>query len=262
MLAVDTTTGTATTLTVDGLDGRDTEGLAVGPCGRADRRRARRPTCLFIGDIGNNQGAWPSVRVWRIREPALPSGPASDDRPDLRVSGDVATYTYPGAPVDAEALLVEAGRPYLITKERRDPDTGRTPRPRLLGARRFADGRLRDHGVLKLPAPRSGGLVGAVVGNVVTGAELARGHVVLRTSDHVLVYTPHTDGAPLRTLRRWRPREITAPHMRQGEGVAMDACGIWLVSEGVQSIWLVPQMAATLDDNVQEEVCPNGNGRS
>jgi hypothetical protein len=263
--AVETATGTVTTVTVEGLDGRDTEGLAVGPCGgraSADSRRARRPTCLFIGDIGNNQGAWPSVRVWRVREPDLPSGPASNDRPELRVTGDVATYTYPGAPIDAEALLVDAGRPYLITKERPDPDTGRAPRPRLLGARRFADGRLRDLGVLRLPEPQAGGLMGAVLGNVVTGAELAGGRVVLRTYDHVLVYTPHTDGAPLRTLRRWRPREVATPQLRQGEGVAMDACGIWLISEGVQSIWLVPQAAATVTDDMQEEACPNGSGRS
>jgi hypothetical protein len=255
VLAIDTTTGTRTTVTVEGFDGRDTEGLAVGACGR---RRPQR-TCLFIGDIGNNQGAWTSVRVWRVREPDLSAG-ATDRgrRAELRVTGDVATYTYPGAPVDAEALLVDAGRPYLITKERPDPDTGRTRAPSLLGARRFADGTLRDLGTLKVPEPRRGGLLGALVGNVVTGAELAGGRVVLRTYDHVLVYTPHADGAPLRTLRRWTPHEVRAPRLPQAEGVAMDACGIWLTSEGVESIWLVPQTAGT----AKEEGCPNGDARS
>jgi hypothetical protein len=101
-----------------------------------------------------------------------------------------------------------------------------------------------------------------MLGNVVTGGELAGGRVVLRTYDHVLVYAPPVAGAPLRTLRRWRPREVDAPRQRQGEGVAMDGCGIWLISEGVQSIWLAPQATATVDEDVQEEACPNGSGRS
>jgi hypothetical protein len=273
VLAVDTTTGITTAVTVEGLDGRDTEGLAVGRCagGEGERQRAGgrgsrgTPTCLFIGDIGNNQSAWPSVRVWRIREPDLARRmSASDGRnglPEVSVNGDVATYAYPQAPADAEALLVDKGRPFLITKERRDPESGRTPRPRLLGARRFADGRLHDFGRLRLPAPRSGGWAAAFVGNVVTGAELDGDRVVVRTYDHVLIYTPHVEGAPLRTLRRWRPREVASPPLRQGEGVAMNRCGIWLISEGVDSIWLVPRQPRPVDD-VQEDACPHGSARS
>jgi hypothetical protein len=287
VLAVDTTTGIATAVTVEGLDGRDTEGLAVGRCapgegerqraggrgpeGEGERQRAGGrgspgiPTCLFIGDIGNNQSAWRSVRVWRIREPDLARrASASDVRnglSEVSVTGDVATYTYPGAPADAEALLVDNGRPFLITKERRDPSSGRTPRPRLLGARRFADGRLHDFGRLRLPAPRTGGWAAALVGNVVTGAELDGDRVVVRTYDHVLIYTPRLEGAPLRTLRRWRPREVATPLLRQGEGVAINRCGIWLISEGVDSIWLVPQHPRPVD-NVQEDACPNGSARS
>jgi hypothetical protein len=279
VLAVDTTTGATTTLTIDGLEGRDTEGLAIGPCaegegeraggrgpgGEGERERAT-PTCLFIGDIGNNRSAWRSVRVWRIREPDLTRwrSSASDDLPymsEVPVTGDVATYTYPDTPVDAEALLVDEGRPFLITKERREPGSGRTPRPRLLGARRFADGRLRDFGALRLPAPRTGGWAAAFVGNVVTGAEFDGDRVVARTYDHVLIYTPHVEGAPLRTLRRWKPREVATPPLRQGEGIAMNRCGIWLISEGVDSIWLVPQHPRPVDD-MQEVACPNGSAPS
>jgi hypothetical protein len=279
VLAVDTTTGTTTRLTIEGLEGRDTEGLATGPCAGGGRQRAggrgpggegerqrAAPTCLFIGDIGNNQSAWRSVQVWRIREPDLARrrSSASDDLPhmsEITVTGDVATYTYPDAPVDAEALLVDEGRPFLITKERREPGSGRTPRPRLLGARRFADGRLRDFGALRLPAPRTGGWAAAFVGNVVTGADFDGERVVARTYDHVLIYTPHVEGAPLRTLRRWKPREVATPPLRQGEGVAMNRCGIWLISEGVDSIWLVPQHPRPVDD-MQEVACPNGSAPS
>jgi len=243
--------GTATSVTVDGLDGRDTEGLAVGRCGRRSAR-----TCLYIGDIGNNQHAWPSVEVWRVREPDLATAPAR-----LTVAGRAATYTYPDAPVDAEALLVDDGLPYLVTKPRTRPDGAGAPPPRLLGARRFADGRLRDLGAIELPEPGGGGLAAAIVGNVVTGGELTGGHVVLRTYDHVLVYEPPRRGAPLRTLRRWTPREVDTPRMAQGEAVTMDGCGIWLASEQVDSIWLVPWRSQVLDD-LQEQACPNGSARS
>lgn len=252
VLAVDITDNSATRLTVNDLDGRDTEGLAVGACGRRGRR-----SCLYIGDIGNNQGAWPSVDVWRIREPDLAGAGRR-----LTVDGAVATYTYPGAAVNAEALLVDKGRPYLVTKPPRPSDGSGTPAPRLLGARRFADGDLRDLGAIDLPEPDGFGLAAAVVGNVVTGGEMAGGHVVLRTYDHVLVYTPPEPGAPLRTLRRWMPREIDTPRLTQGEAAAMDGCGIWLVSEQVDSIWLVPWRSQTLADDLQERTCPNGSAHS
>ena len=252
VLAMHTATGTATTVTVEGLEGRDTEGLAIGACGPRDDR-----SCLYLGDIGNNQGAWQSVQVWRVREPDL-----RDAGGEVTVRGDVATFTYPGTPTNAEALLVEAGRPYLVTKPPPPAPGERAAAPRLLGARAFADGRLRDHGALPLPLPTAGGLAAAVVGNVVTGGELAGGQVVLRTYDHVLRYTPHRPGAPLRTLRRWKPEEVAAPALPQGEGAALDACGIWLVSEGVDSVWLVPWGSRQLDDDVQEQACPNGSAPS
>jgi hypothetical protein len=252
VLAIDVADDSATRLTVDGLDGRDTEGLAVGACGRRTER-----TCLYIGDIGNNQGAWSSVDVWRLREPDLAGAPAR-----RTVEGDVATYTYPDEAVNAETLLVDEGRPHLVTKPpRRSSDAGTAP-PRLLGARRFADGRLRDLGAIDLPAPDGVGIAAAVVGNVVTGGEMAGGRVILRTYDHVLIYTPPQPGAPLRTLRRWTPREVDTPRMTQGEAVTMDGCGIWLVSEQVDSIWLVPWRSQTLEDDLQEEACPIGSAHS
>lgn len=49
------------------------------------------------------------------------------------------------------------------------------------------------------------------------------------------------------------------PVLRQPEGVAINRCGLWLVSEGVDSLWLVPD--GTADDD-QEQPCPSGTGPS
>lgn len=250
---------------VEGLDGRDTEGLAVAPCESGTER-----SCLYIGDIGNNQQAWTSVRVWRVPEPPLDEAPSA-----LLVDGDVATYTYPDEPVDAEALLLEDGRPFLVTKER-SSDVQESPPPRLLGATAFADGALRDLGAIALPEPASGGFAGAFFGNVVTGGEAVGGLVVLRTYDHVLVYQPPSRGADLSTLATWVPREIDTPLLGQAEAVTADHCGLWLTSEGVDSIWLVPAElpltsqrneaphtpADELDQKDEEQVCPTGSVRS
>lgn len=251
VLAVDTMGGGMVRLIVEGMSGRDTEGLAVGACRTGARRR-----CLFIGDIGNNQSLWPTVDVWRVREPRLRGRSG-----ELRVTGAMATYTYPDAPVDAEALLVADGRPFLVTKERRDPADGRAPPPRLLAARRWGDGVLRDRGAIALPAP-SIGLAAAIVGNVVTGGGVGDGRVILRTYDHVVEYTPPNADAPLDTLPAWRAREVDdVPPLAQPEGAAVDRCGIWLVDEQVDTLWLVPSVSTPPDD-VQEQACPTGNAPS
>lgn len=251
VLAVDTVGGGIVQLIVEGMSGRDTEGLAVGAC---NARRQRR--CLFIGDIGNNQRLWSTVDVWRIREPRLRGRSG-----DLRVAGATATYTYPGAPADAEALLVADGRPFLVTKERRDPDNGRAPPPRLLAARRWGNGVLRDRGAIALPAP-SVGLAAAIVGNVVTGGDVGDGRVILRTYDHVVEYTPPRPGATLDTLHEWTALEVDGvPSLAQPEGAAVDHCGIWLVDEQVDTLWLVPSRSTPSDD-VQEQACPTGNAPS
>jgi hypothetical protein len=252
VVAVDTVAGRVVRVVVAGLDGRDTEGLEVA--GYTARRRSR--SCLFIGDIGNNQDLWRSVDIWRIREPRL----AARRRP-VTVDGAIATYTYDGAPANAEALLVAGGRPFLVTKERLDPSTGRAPPPRLLAAADWGDGVLRDTGAIALPEPTIG-LAAATVGNVVTGGGADDGVVVLRTYDHVVAYTPPSPDASLDTLADWSAHEVSGlPVLPQPEGVSVDACGLWLVSERVDSVWLAPWTPASSGE-VEEQTCPSGDGRS
>src|SRR5687767_11544428 len=82
-------------LAIAGLEGRDTEDLAVGPC------EASGPaSCIYIADIGDNLETRDSVRVVRVVEPDLSSG-----IPQEPIPAETATWRYPDRPHDAEALL-------------------------------------------------------------------------------------------------------------------------------------------------------------
>jgi hypothetical protein len=92
------------TLRLAGVQARDWEALAVG---RDDRGRP----ALFVGDVGDNLGVWPSVTVYRVAEPARLR--------DATVRAQRFRLRYPDGPRDAEALLVDPkrNRLYLASKD-------------------------------------------------------------------------------------------------------------------------------------------------
>jgi hypothetical protein len=107
---------TLATLTLAGVEARDWEALATG---RDDRGRP----ALFVGDIGDNQGVWPEVSVYRVPEPARLG--------DATVPAVRYRLRYADGSHDAEALLVDprSNRLYVATK---DPAAGglyRAPSP-------------------------------------------------------------------------------------------------------------------------------------
>lgn len=87
-----------------GLDNRDWEDLAAGPCPDGDQ------PCLYIAEIGDNKLRYAWVAVYAVREPDADES-----------AGIVATWRarYPSGPRNAEALLRDpiTGRLYLVTKE-------------------------------------------------------------------------------------------------------------------------------------------------
>jgi hypothetical protein len=95
---------TVATLTLAGVEARDWEALAAG-------RDDRGQPALFIGDIGDNQGVWPDVSVYRVPEPARLG--------DATVPAVHYRLRYPDGPRDAEALLVSprGNRLYVATKD-------------------------------------------------------------------------------------------------------------------------------------------------
>lgn len=87
---------------VAGATVTDWEDVAAGPCPGNGR-------CLYVGDIGDNQAARPSITLYRIPEPA-----AGDTRTG---PAEALSATYPDGAQDAEALFVlPDGGVYLVTK--------------------------------------------------------------------------------------------------------------------------------------------------
>lgn len=89
-----------------GVKVADWEAIAVGPCGGS--------TCVFVGDIGDNEGARKNITIHRIPEP-LPTDPTA---------GAATTFhaTYPDGPNDAEAMFVSSsGEIFVITKGETGP---------------------------------------------------------------------------------------------------------------------------------------------
>lgn len=79
----------------------DWEAIAVGPCAGG--------SCLYVGDIGDNNGTRREITIYRLAEPAA-SG-------DSTATAEVIRATYPDGPQDAESLLITPdGSLFVVTK--------------------------------------------------------------------------------------------------------------------------------------------------
>ncbi len=85
---------------VPGATVTDWEDVEVAPCPGG--------SCVYIGDIGDNDARRQEIVVYRIPEPAA----------DARSTAAATQFraTYPDGPRDAEALVVAGGRIYVIAK--------------------------------------------------------------------------------------------------------------------------------------------------
>ena len=79
----------------------DWEAIAAGPC--------RSGTCLYVGDIGDNNGTRKQITIYRVPEPAIGD--------DMTATAEVFHATYPDGPQDAESLVLTSdGSLYIVTK--------------------------------------------------------------------------------------------------------------------------------------------------
>jgi hypothetical protein len=192
-------------LEITGAAVEDWEAIAVAPCGTG--------SCLYIGDIGDNDAGRRRITVYRVPEPDAASGTAA--------VADVFHATYPDGPHDAEALLVGGdGRLHVVTKVERGPV-----------------------GIYRFPSQLKSGTTAQLER---VGAPPARPQAPMRITDGAV--SPDGQWAVLRNRSsltlyrasdllagRWRPaQEVDLAAMKepQGEGVALaNDTSLFLVGE-------------------------------
>lgn len=85
---------------LSGAQVEDWEAVAVGPCGSK--------SCIYVGDIGDNNARRRRITVYRVEEP---------ERAEGAVHAEAIHATYPDGPQDAEALMADGdGRLFIVTK--------------------------------------------------------------------------------------------------------------------------------------------------
>lgn len=197
------------TLTVEGVQNEDWEDLALFPSATG--------WSLYIGDIGDRGTARSLYAVLRVEEPILIPGTV-----EYTVVPEVFSYSFPGDPEDAEALVVEgSGLPVILTK-RTDATAG---------VYRFPT--LSDGVVLDWLGDVPTGAAGEDLTARATAADLwpDGSRLVLRSYFHLWEFSPAGDLAALPA-----PVELSGALEFQGEAVAYDPLqgGIWQLSEGIQ----------------------------
>ena len=195
-------------LSISGAAVDDWEAVAVGPCPSG--------SCIYVADIGDNDAKRKRVTIYRIPEPAAPSGSVA--------VADVFHATYPDGAHDAESLLVtQEGRLLIVTKGDTGPvslyrfpnelRTGTTLRLERVGA-------ARDQ---RPPAEND---------RITDGAVSPDGRwIVLRTTQSLTFYrAPDLLAGNWREAGRVALKAVAEP---QGEGVTFASHdSLYLMSEG------------------------------
>jgi hypothetical protein len=112
LYAIDLTGKLLATFKVDGAEARDWEDISAGPCiGDPGPPAAAAPAvCLYLADIGDNDGKRPFLTVYVVAEPRL-------DALSRTIASRSFRYRYPDGPDNAEAFAVlPDGDATIVTK--------------------------------------------------------------------------------------------------------------------------------------------------
>jgi hypothetical protein len=206
LIALDSRGTVAGRVTLSGARVEDWEALAAGPCPSG--------SCLYVGDIGDNNGKRATITVYRLTEPTKPSG---------SVAAEAFHASYPDGAQDAEALLVAPdGTVLIVTKG----DTGP------IAVYRFPK-ELRRDATMRLE--RLGKAIAGKPGNkerITDGAISPDGKlVVLRTREALTFYRgPEFLRGEFQVAGRFDATALGEP---QGEAVAFGQDGVvYLAGEG------------------------------
>jgi hypothetical protein len=192
---------------LQGVRVADWEAVAVGPCGGS--------SCVFIGDIGDNQGARKSIAIYGLPEPL----------PTDQVASPTQTFhaTFPDGPHDAEAMFVSSsGGIFIVTKGENGP----------IALYRFGS------------SPKAGGATvlqkvavlqtRAIARNQwVTDASASRDGKWIALRTHGAVYFYDAERLMKGDLKAPMRFDVTSLREPQGEGIALGADGtLFLAGEG------------------------------
>jgi uncharacterized protein YjiK len=205
LYSVDTAGRIAARIPLRGVAKYDWESLAAARCGER--------TCLYVGDIGDNQRDRRVVYVYRVPEPRLDATTTE--------KAERFAFRYPDGSHDAEALFVMPGQQlFVVTKGRSEP----------ISVYRYPGDLQRDSvATLQLVQQLSESFV--QIPDMVTGAGAsAEGEwIVLRTYGAVELY--HLRAGRLEPQLS-EPIGLQSLHEFQGEGVDLSNDGtILLLSE-------------------------------
>lgn len=195
---------------VAGASVSDWEDIDVGPCPGG--------SCVYIGDIGDNNAKRGSITVYRVPEPE-PGAASSTNAESMRL-------TYPDGARDAEALIVMPDGTMLIVSK------GERSSVAVYRAVAFKDGgtaRLENVATIS----EGKGSEGVARQSRITGGSASRDSrwIALRSLSSVSFYDASELGAG--KVREAFRSDLSGVGEPQGEGVAFGDNGtLWLSSEG------------------------------
>jgi len=224
LFALDTTGATRGRWRVGEASNRDWEAASRGPCTRTVA------SCLFIGDVGDNNARRSSVALYQLEEPALSATLGAGT-----LSATILHFRYPDRAHDVEAMYVGPdGTVYLITKRALKDGSGRL-RPALVFAVPPAAWGTRDSVVAtlvdSLPI-----VPGSADTRQITDAALSNDSRYLAVRTYGQVFTFATDSATGRVRKDVAPTRcnIVQTEAKHGEGLTWFAGGreLLLSNEG------------------------------
>lgn len=201
--ALDAAGNVVARVVLEGVDNNDWEDLAVGVCGET--------TCLFVGDIGDNDHDRPWHGVLRFEEPDL----SAEGVEDLTISPDIFPYVFPdGGTWDSEALaILPNGLPVLFTKEYDTEASTAYSFPALDASQTVT---LDERGRFETGASGEGGSAATTAADLWPDGT----RLILRTYGHIWEFTL-TDGG-LDDLEDAARVELYTGTERQGEAIGYD----------------------------------------
>ena len=220
VFGVDASGKTVAVLHLRDARARDWEALAPG-------RAADGTHLLWVGDLGDNRSTWPSVRVYRVVEPAHLG--------DQDVAWTSYDLRFADGPRDAEALLVDPAdqRLYVVSK-------------RVDGAAVYvAPAHLRTDRVNLLTRVAS-------APSVVTDGAFSPDGLTVALRGYVWAWTSSSIRGP------WH--RIDIPLEPQGESLTWtpDGSALLIGSEGERSeVWRVPITLATASSSASPKATPS-----